>query len=134
MTCHLAQAPATPQCVSTAGVAVPPTASGLAAASLAVRFSGTGSSGEVGSPVLSIPLLNSLFPDAFKKWQLAAHEKDSSFSCVHMIFLWLGFAMTFLVAISISFSSLFGLNCTRATTVKNHWPFNGSPFILSSHV
>lgn len=101
MTCHSAQAPATPQCVSTAGVVVPPTASGPAEASLAVRFSGPGSSGKVGSPVVSIPLLNSLFPDAFKTWQLAVHEKDSSFSCVHMIFLWLVFAMTFLVAISI---------------------------------
>lgn len=80
--CHSAYAPATPQHVGTAGVAVLPPASGPAAASLAVRFHGPSSSAELrfGSLVLSIPLLNSLFPDAFKNWQLAVFEKTILFS------------------------------------------------------
>lgn len=40
----------------------------------------------LGSLVLSIPLLNSLFCDAFKNWQLAVHAKTILFSTLTYFF------------------------------------------------
>lgn len=84
----MAHAPATPQHVGAAGVAAPLPASGPAAASQALRFHGPSSSGELcfGSLVLSIPLLNSLFPYAFKNWQLVVYEKTVLFSTITYFF------------------------------------------------
>lgn len=48
----------------------------------------------LGSLVLSIPLLNNLFRDALKNWQLAVYKKT-------IIFFYIYIAMTFLVAVSI---------------------------------
>lgn len=39
--------------------------------------------------------------------------------------------MTFLVAVSISFSFHFGFHYAPSTVVKHHQPFNGSSSILS---
>lgn len=97
-----AHAPATPQHVGSAGVATPSPASGPAAAALAVRFHAPGSTAELHfvSLVLFIPLLNILFPDAFKNWQLAIYEKTIFYPYIY-IFLWVAFAMIFLGAVSI---------------------------------